>query len=358
MAHSIIHDLFDFNAWANRRLLELSRTLSDVKLDEPLEMGFGSLRNTFFHILAAEEIWLERWENQPRRPFQVDAGSTSLTEIGDRLEQASISRKKVIDQHEPSNWSHVITYQDIQGNLHSRPLKPLLLHVANHGIHHRAQVLFHLKRNHIIVPGGMDYLFYRFAFPTTEQDTTTTDSMRHFGIEVGSGQGAEVQYDSDLVGNYFAYGDWCNDKLLSLSSKLADNDLDADMGMGMGSLRKTMLHILDAERWWMRNWTEGPAEYSHSSISTKVSEVVSSWQQLRTQRQQFLANLSSQEVHRVLNVPIGPMQVRVDLIESLIQLCGHGTHHRAQWLNMLRRSGIQPPAIDIVVWLREIQGAV
>jgi uncharacterized damage-inducible protein DinB len=37
----------------------------------------------------------------------------------------------------------------------------------------------------------------------------------------------------------------------------------------------------------------------------------------------------------------------------MIQLCGHGTHHRAQLINMLRHSQCSPPACDYIVWVRE-----
>jgi uncharacterized damage-inducible protein DinB len=50
---------------------------------------------------------------------------------------------------------------------------------------------------------------------------------------------------------------------------------------------------------------------------------------------------------------IGPMSIRMPVIESMVQLCTHGTDHRAQLLNMLRHSGVTAPGIDYVVWIRE-----
>jgi len=42
--------------------------------------------------------------------------------------------------------------------------------------------------------------------------------------------------------------------------------------------------------------------------------------------------------------------VRIE--ESLLQLCCHGSHHRAQLVNMLRHSGLKIPAVDVVDWWR------
>lgn len=33
----------------------------------------------------------------------------------------------------------------------------------------------------------------------------------------------------------------------------------------------------------------------------------------------------------------------------LMHICNHGTHHRAQALNMLRHVGVQPPEMDLLV---------
>jgi uncharacterized damage-inducible protein DinB len=39
--------------------------------------------------------------------------------------------------------------------------------------------------------------------------------------------------------------------------------------------------------------------------------------------------------------------------DILLHVCNHGTHHRAQVLNMLRRRGAGAGALDYTVWVRE-----
>ncbi len=70
--HTVIDDLYRYHAWANERVFRLCDGLVDDQLDEPRELGMGSLRKTLFHILAAEELWLDRWRNQPWRPLSAD----------------------------------------------------------------------------------------------------------------------------------------------------------------------------------------------------------------------------------------------------------------------------------------------
>src|SRR5258708_3951106 len=108
----IIDDLYQFNSWANDRVLALSDGLPDRQLDEPREMGFGSLRNTMFHILAAEEIWLERWTGVPWRPFPTDAGGRAMREIGQRLEQTARARQELIERERWDKWQRICEYKD------------------------------------------------------------------------------------------------------------------------------------------------------------------------------------------------------------------------------------------------------
>ncbi len=137
--NSILDDLYRYNSWANPRILALCEGLSDAQLDEPREMGFGTLRNTLFHILVSEEIWLERWKGMPWRPFPFAAEGLSLAEIAHRLTQVAADRQAFMDRERADSCARNCEYKDSKGNPYSRPLNGLMLHVANHAIHHRAR---------------------------------------------------------------------------------------------------------------------------------------------------------------------------------------------------------------------------
>jgi uncharacterized damage-inducible protein DinB len=350
---SIFDDLYRYNSWANGRIFQLCDGLTDAQLDERREMGFGSLRNTMFHILAAEEIWYERWTEVPWRPFQADAAGLPLSEIAARLDKVAANRQTLIDRERADGWRRVCQYKDSKGNSYSTRLDGLLLHVANHGTYHRAQALSFLKRFGRTVPGGLDYLFFRFARPHVEQDAATADSMRKYGLEIATGSSPAVAWDAAVIRNYFAYGDWCNARLLDLAEPLDAAVLDRDFAMGVGSIRKTLLHIADAERWWLRNWTAGPCPFEKAPESTPVADLRGQWAEIVPGRNRFIDSLDDSSAQRVVTALVGGMSVRLPVIETQIQLGGHGTHHRAQLTNMLRQSGVTAPASDYVVWLRE-----
>jgi len=70
-----IHQLYDYNRWARRRILTVASTLASDEFIRPMGNSFSSIRDTLAHILGAEWIWLERWQGRsPRalldpRPF-------------------------------------------------------------------------------------------------------------------------------------------------------------------------------------------------------------------------------------------------------------------------------------------------
>lgn len=352
---TIIDDLYRYNRWANAKVFRLSEGLTDTQLDERRELGFGSLRNTLFHILAAEEIWLERWLNLPPRPFPVDAEGLPLTEIALRMELVDQRRRELIDRRRTDHWQVAVDYRDLRGNPHRNPLQDLLLHVANHGIHHRAQALSYLKSFGRTTPGGIDYLFFRLAWAQHQQDQATATQMRAYGLELESGTGDKVDWDQVIIHNYFAYGDWANARLLAAAKALNDESLNRSFGMGCDTIRRTVLHIQDAERWWLKNWTVGPTPFEKGSESLHPQAVMDAWGGIIQSRNQFLEGVDEHSAQRIVTALVGNMSVRMQVLESLIQLCGHGTHHRAQLLNMLRHSGCQLEGIDYLVWIRESQ---
>jgi uncharacterized damage-inducible protein DinB len=283
----------------------------------------------------------------------MEAGGLAVAKIADRLEKVCGERQRLIDGERADGWRMVCSYEDSKRNAYSNPLGELLLHVANHGTHHRAQALNFLKRFGRTTPGGVDYLFFRFARPNVRQEPATIESMRSYGLEVETGTSPPTTWDATTIRNCFSYGDWANERLFRLLAPLDDAALDHSWDMGMDSIRKTVLHIADAERWWLRNWTIGPSRFEKLPTTTSIAELRSLWSQTIADRNRFVDSLDAESAQRVVTTLIGPMSVRVPVIESMLQLFGHGTHHRAQLINMMRHTGLGPPNCDYLFWRRE-----
>jgi uncharacterized damage-inducible protein DinB len=151
-ARSVIAELYDYNDWANGRVLHLCDGLADELLDAPREMGFGSLRATLFHILAAERVWLDRWTGRFWKALQIDPAGIPVEQLGTALQEVSRERAALIADEEPAGFQRTVIYADSRGTPHAHRIGDLLLHVANHGTHHRAQVVNMLRRSGVTAP--------------------------------------------------------------------------------------------------------------------------------------------------------------------------------------------------------------
>lgn len=352
-SNSMIDDLYRFNSWANGRILKLCEGLTDEQLDQPREIGFGSLRATLFHILAAEEIWLERWEGIPWRPFATDPQGVSLEGIGAKLNDVAERRTTLIDAERAMRWQREVSFFDSSHHAHTRCLFDLLVHVANHGVHHRAQALQYLKLLGRTIPVGLDYLVYKLAYPSLKQDQSTIDAMRRYGLEVESGTSTPLTFNAREILEYFAYHDWATRQVVTAALPLDTVALDRDFGIGPGSIRRTLLHLFGVEPWWLRNWTTGPSEVAGSSADQSLTAAWEALLQIGEKRNAFIAQLNDEQAGKEVVALVGGPALKFRVLESMIQICGHGTHHRAQVINMLRHSGIQPPTLDYGFWIRQ-----
>jgi uncharacterized damage-inducible protein DinB len=127
----------DYTAWASRKLVEAAAQLSTDELNRDFGTADHSVLGTLAHIYAADRLWLARLSGGPNPGFVTDADrSLAVLEqewpaLHDRWKQwvACVTDTEA-----------AITYTDLRGNQWTEPLWQLMLHMVNHGTHHRGQV--------------------------------------------------------------------------------------------------------------------------------------------------------------------------------------------------------------------------
>jgi len=130
-----------------------------------IQSSFPSLRESVFHIFAAEWIWLKRWTGaspvaiQPVKgvsfetwktlrsagvppPLQLDSAG-QLRSFCDSIEQ---ERYAFLSGLTESVLQAPVSFSDMAGTPFSEPLFELMQHVVNHGTYHRGQVTTLLRQ--------------------------------------------------------------------------------------------------------------------------------------------------------------------------------------------------------------------
>jgi uncharacterized damage-inducible protein DinB len=138
--------LYDFNAWANHRIIESCAVLTPEQFSRDLGSSFRSVRETLAHNYGATWAWLERWHGRTPTAMPPQADFPDLETV--RRRYAEIDRNLVdyVASLTGEDVQRIIYYRNFAGETHARPLWQLLQHVANHGTYHRGQIATLLRQ--------------------------------------------------------------------------------------------------------------------------------------------------------------------------------------------------------------------
>lgn len=131
--------LYDYNYWANERILRAAEKVSDAGFIAPTSHSYGSLRGTLAHVLAAEWIWLSRWQGVSLTVLPGESDFPTLTSIRGRWREEEQKMRRFVASLGENDLPRVINYTNTKGKPYARPLWQMLAHVVNHGTQHRAE---------------------------------------------------------------------------------------------------------------------------------------------------------------------------------------------------------------------------
>jgi len=138
--------LYDYNAWANARVLGAVEPLTPEAFLRDLKNSFPSVRDTLAHILGAEWVWLRRWHGESPSKLLVVTDFPTLASLTERLSAVEKERRVFLEGLAEERLAQPFQYRDTAGNAYSLPLVHSLQHVVNHGTYHRGQVTTMLRQ--------------------------------------------------------------------------------------------------------------------------------------------------------------------------------------------------------------------
>ncbi|HME31496.1 MAG TPA: DinB family protein [Terriglobales bacterium] len=155
-----IQTLYAYNRWANERLFSALEKLNHHQFTAAVPSSFPSVRETVFHILFAEWLWLKRWQGTSPRSTLTDpdvspatwstlspGGIPTLKELSTLSELKSFAdaieqeRQEFLRGLNEDVLHARLQFSDMAGMPYSEPLVQLMQHLVNHGTYHRGQVI-------------------------------------------------------------------------------------------------------------------------------------------------------------------------------------------------------------------------
>jgi len=145
--------LYEYDRWANSRVLQAVSGLSDEQFTRDLGGSFRSVRDTLVHIIAGEWGWLAYW----KEPTLSAAFTTDLRKRRDALfrpeafpNAAAVQRKWAEVEKEQAEFVDGVTNESLGRMLPFRTtqvsLAHLMQHLANHSTYHRGQIALMMRQ--------------------------------------------------------------------------------------------------------------------------------------------------------------------------------------------------------------------
>jgi uncharacterized damage-inducible protein DinB len=109
-------------------------------------------------VLRAQDLWYGRVAGTDHAALDLWA-TDSLRGCAERLAASTRRWAALLDDCDDA-LDAPVAYTNSSGTAFETPLQDIVLHVVNHGTHHRAQIAL-LLREAGIAPPATDYIFFR-----------------------------------------------------------------------------------------------------------------------------------------------------------------------------------------------------
>ena len=153
-------ELFHYNQWANQELMAICMKLDDDINTAEIPGAYGSIRDTFSHILKAQASFLRRiyrdspeptfkWEDKPSLAEMAEYEAKLSAELLDTLQRVPVTQNV---HEEGDGWT--FDYQ----------VRLIFMSVVYHGIAHRVDIMTALNSRRVELP-ELDVWGYQAKHP-------------------------------------------------------------------------------------------------------------------------------------------------------------------------------------------------
>jgi len=156
-----MRELYEYNAWANRRSLDAVAALTTEQFVRPLGSSFSSVRETLTHICDGEWIWLERFLGNSPSGFPAKDRFADVEALRAHWLEQEIRLLKFVNGLTAEDLDGIFEYKTVTFGPGRNPLWQSLAHLANHGTYHRGQVATMLRQLGAKAIGTDLIFFYR-----------------------------------------------------------------------------------------------------------------------------------------------------------------------------------------------------
>jgi uncharacterized damage-inducible protein DinB len=159
MNKTYLLELADYNIWANDKLTNWLTQINSEQFEQPLVGSFKNIYETTLHIVAAEQIWHERLQNNVSEwlGLTFEGDKDLMLEIWKRT--ANDLKQYIVDSSE-EELMEKFAFTNREGTAFFMERYKALAHVFNHSTFHRGQLVTLLRQVGFTGVGTTDLINY------------------------------------------------------------------------------------------------------------------------------------------------------------------------------------------------------
>ncbi len=151
--------IYEYNYWANKKILAESAKVREEQFLAPASFPYGGLRGTLLQIIRAEWGWRGLFVHQS---FGADLSLDdfpTLQSLEERWQEEERAMRAYLASLRDEDMESHVRYTTGEGIKRDRILWHCLLHVVNHGTQHRSEAAA-LLTDYGHSPGDLDFTVF------------------------------------------------------------------------------------------------------------------------------------------------------------------------------------------------------
>ena len=184
-----IHLLYEYNYWANKRILAASANITQERFLASGSFPYGGLRGTLVHALDSEWSWRHLIESiglaSESKEFDwanwselKEADFPTIDVLETRWREEETAMRAYLANLSDSDMEGHLRYTTDTGIKRDRILWHCLLHVVNHGTQHRSEAAA-LLTEYGHSPGDLDFTVFLNEYASSTLDDNESQHEGH-----------------------------------------------------------------------------------------------------------------------------------------------------------------------------------
>jgi uncharacterized damage-inducible protein DinB len=140
----------------------------------------------------------------------------------------------------------------------------------------------------------------------------------------------------------------CRQSILDAVKNLTSEEFIKELGVGNGSIRDILIHMINAEDYWISLLKNIDTRKFNRKDFDKVDSVAKIWLEVEAVTKEFLENQTERTLQVVCNVKWDDIMVHFTVAKALIHMATHEIHHRGLIIGLIRQLGYNPPNVNML----------